>query len=369
MASRSWLEKDFYAILGVPKGASKDEVKKAYRKLALKHHPDRNPGSKEAEERFKDIGEAYDVLSDPSKRAEYDQLRDAVAAGATGGGFPGGFRVEDFGFGEEFDLDDFMRTVFGSRMGGGVGGRRPSRQRGTDVETTVTLSFDEAVLGSERRLQLELPVACSECGGAGGKNPRACPQCGGRGAVAASQGLFAMQQTCPGCNGRGTVVEEACAGCGGAGVRRERRTITVKIPAGVSEGSRIRVRGRGEAGAGGGPSGDLYVRVAVTPHPFFGRKGDDLTLMLPITFPEAVLGSRVKVPTLEGAVTLKIPPGTSSGKTFRIRGRGVPRKDGAGDLLVTAQVAVPQKLSKEERELVERLSALGGDSPRSHLGV
>jgi molecular chaperone DnaJ len=353
----------------VPKGASAQEIKKAYRKLALEHHPDRNPGNTQAEERFKDIGEAYQILSDPEKRREYDQLRDAMSAGA--GGFPGGrVRVEDFGFGEEFSVDDFLRSVFGGRFGGGFGDVARGPQRGSDVETEIRLSFEEAAQGTERKLRLDLPTACNICGGAGGTNPTTCQQCGGRGVVATNQGLFAMQQSCPRCGGRGTVVEKPCAACSGSGVRRQARDITVKIPPGVSDGSRIRVRARGEAGPGGGPAGDLYVRVAVSPHPFFGRSADDLTLTLPITYAEAALGAKVKVPTLNEPVTLKIPAGTSSGKTFRIRGRGIPKRSGgAGDLLVTVQVAVPQKLSKRERELMEELASTGETSPRSHLGV
>jgi molecular chaperone DnaJ len=325
VASRSWVEKDFYQVLGVPKGASAEEIKKAYRRLALKHHPDRNPGNKEAEERFKDI------------------------------------------FGEEFDLGDFFERVFGTRTGFRTTARRG--RRGSDVETTVTLSFEEAVQGTQRRIGLEVPVACSACGGSGGKDPRPCPRCQGRGAVVEGLGPFGLSQTCPQCRGRGAVVSQACAGCGGSGVRRERREVTVRIPAGVDDGARIRVRGRGEAGVGGGGAGDLYVRVRVSPHRFFGRRGEDLTLTLPVTFAEAALGAQVKVPTLQGPVTLKVPAGTTSGTTFRIRGRGISRNGHTGDLLVTVQVAVPKRLSKQERELVERLAQVSTESPRSHLGV
>ncbi|HVE92866.1 MAG TPA: molecular chaperone DnaJ [Actinomycetota bacterium] len=365
MASQSWINKDFYAALGVSKGATADEIKKSYRKLALQHHPDRNPGNKQSEEKFKDMAEAYDVLSDPKKRAEYDQLRDAVAAGG-GRGWPGGFRTDDLG--DEFDLQDFLQTVMGGSGGGFGGFGRRGRRKGSDVETTVTLSFEEAALGSERRVSLDLPTTCSACGGSGGKNPKTCPQCSGRGTVANSKGPFAISQSCPGCRGRGTVSDDPCQGCGGSGTRKERREFTVKFPAGVSDGARIRVRGRGEAGSSGGGSGDLFVRVSVAAHPFFSRRGDDLTITLPLTFAEAALGAQVKVPTLSEPVTLKVPPGTSSGKTFRIRGRGIPRRAGAGDLLATVQIAVPQKLSKAERDAVEKLAA-SEESPRSHLGV
>lgn len=312
MASQSWIDKDFYEVLGVPRTASADEIKKRYRKLALEHHPDRSGGS---DERFKEIGEAYDVLKDAEKRPEYDKLRDAIASGA-GRGFPGGgFRAQDFGFGEEFDIEDLLNAMFGGGRGGGFGAdffgrsRGPVARRGSDVEAEVEVSFEESINGAERRLRFDL---------------------------------------------------------GG-----DQRDFTVKIPPGVSDGQRVRVRGRGGKGSPGAESGDVYVRVRVAPHPFFGRRGHDLTLTLPVTYPEAALGANVKVPTLNGAVTLKIPAGTSSGRTFRIRGKGVPkgRSDGRGDLLATVQVAVPAKLEKEERELVERLSSLENGSPRTHLGV
>ncbi len=317
MASQSWIDKDFYQVLGVAKTATADEIKKTYRKLAMQYHPDRNPG-KEGEDKFKEVGEAYSVLSDTDKRAEYDKLRDAIASGAGfGGGMPGGFRVEDFGFGEEFDVEDLLSQLFGGAFSGS--GQRPGRvafnfggggnpfrrgpQRGRDVETEVTLSFEEAASGSERK------------------------------------------------------------------IRTTSGDVTVRIPAGVKDAQRIRVRSRGEQ-VKGAESGDLYVRVKVAPHAFFGRKDADLLLTLPITFAEAALGSEVKVPTLNGPVKLKIPAGTSSGRTFRIRGRGVNKPDGnKGDLLATVQVSVPEKLSKEEKELVEELAKSNGESPRKHLGV
>jgi molecular chaperone DnaJ len=311
MASQSWIDKDFYALLGVAKSASADEIKKAYRKLALQYHPDRNPG-KDAEDKFKDIGEAYAVLSDKDKRAEYDKLRDAMASGY---GFPGGGRVhvQDFGFGEEFDVEDLLSQLFG-RMGGfgdfrvGRGGRvQTMPRRGRDVETEVTLSFEEAARGTERRIRVDLPTG--------------------------------------------------------------RREVTVKIPAGVSDGARVRARAAGETSQGG-ESGDLYARVRVQPHKFFGRKGSDLTLTLPVTYAEAALGSDVRVPTLNGPVTLKIPAGTSSGRTFRLRGRGIKRADGtSSDLLATVQVAVPEKLNKKQKDLVAQLAETEKGSPRKHLGV
>lgn len=308
MASQSWIDKDFYAILGVPKTAAADEIKKAYRRLALEHHPDRNPGG---EEKFKEVGEAYSVLSDPEKRAEYDKLREAMSSGV--GGFPGGsrFRVSDFGFGEEFDVEDLLSQLFGGRGGFGpfgFGRVQTVARRGRDVETTVKLSFEEACEGAERKIRIDLPTG--------------------------------------------------------------RRDVTVRIPPGVRDGSRIRVRARGETAPQGGEPGDLYVRVQVSQHRFFGRRGRDLTLTLPVTFTEAALGADVKVPTLNGAVTLKIPPGTSSGKTFRLRGHGIKQSDGTkGDLLATVQVVVPSKLTRKQRELVEELASSNKDSPRKQLGV
>jgi molecular chaperone DnaJ len=314
VASQTWIDRDFYEILGVPQDASVDDIKKRYRKLALEHHPDRNPG-KENEDRFKEIGEAYSVLSDASKRAEYDKLREAIRSGYAGG--PGGFRAQDFGFGEEFNVDDLLRQIFGdgafSSSGFGpfsrVGfGRVQTRaRRGRDVETEVTISFHEAMQGTERKVRIDFPSG--------------------------------------------------------------RRDVTVRIPPGVADGARIRARARGEQGAEGGDAGDLYVRVKVAPHRFFGRRGKDLTLTLPVTFAEAALGADVNVPTLNGSVKLKIPAGTSSGRTFRLRGRGIKGADGAkGDLLATVQVTVPEKLSKKQKELVRELYE-GDESPRKHLEV
>jgi molecular chaperone DnaJ len=315
MASQTWIDKDFYDILGVAKGASADDIKKAYRKLALQHHPDRNP-DKASEERFKEIGEAYSVLKDPQKRAEYDKLRDAMRSGFAGGmpgGFPGNFRVTDFGFGEEFDVDDLLRQIFGDRFAGsgfsgfGFGRAQPRARRGRDIETEVEISFDEAMTGTERKVRIDLPSG--------------------------------------------------------------RREVTVRIPAGIADGARVRARARGELGSEGGEAGDLYVRVKVAPHRIFGRRGRDLTMTLPITFAEAALGAEVKVPTLNGSVKLKIPAGTSSGRTFRLRGRGVKVADGSkGDLLATVQVAVPSKLSREQKELVQKLAEMQ-ESPRKDLEV
>jgi len=374
---REWFEKDYYQVLGVPKNASQAEIKKAYRKLAQQHHPDANPGNARAEERFKEISAAYEVLGDAEKRKQYDQVRDMAAsgfgaggfpgAGFPGGGFPGGGRVrfEDIGFGDLGDL-------FGGLFGGRAGSPGRAAARGADLEAEVTVSFDEAMVGTTQAVRVTGPVPCETCGGSGaapGTAPSTCPQCGGVGQINVNQGLFQMSETCPRCRGAGRVVEEACPTCHGTGSRNRARTLQVRIPAGVRDGARIRLTGKGESGPPGGRPGDLYVNVRVRPHRFFGRKGSDLTLELPVTYPEAALGAHVKVPTLNGAVTMRIPPGTPNGKTFRLRGKGAPKRGGRGDLLVTVRVEVPRRLSKRERELLAQLHEVEGESPRRRLGV
>jgi molecular chaperone DnaJ len=372
---REWFDKDYYHVLGVPKNATAEEIKKAYRKLAQKHHPDANPGNAQAEERFKEISAAYDVLGDEDKRKQYDQVRDMAASGfgqggfgggVPGGGFPGGGRVrfEDLG-GFGGDLGDLFGGLFGGR-----GRARPSR--GADLETEVTVSFDDAMSGTTVPVRLSGPAPCETCHGSGaapGTSPSTCPQCNGSGQIAVNQGPFQMSQTCPRCHGNGRVVEEACPTCGGSGSRRRTRSFQVRVPAGVRDGARIRLGGRGEPGPAGGQSGDLFVLVHVRPHAFFGRTGNDLTVQLPLTYSEAALGAAVQVPTLNGPVTMKVPGGTPSGKTFRLKGKGAPKRGGAGDLLVTVQVEVPQKLSKPEKELLRQLSEMEKDSPRRRLGV
>jgi molecular chaperone DnaJ len=378
-ARREWFEKDYYAVLGVPKNASSAEIRKAYRKLAQQHHPDTAKGDPAAEERFKEISAAYDVLGDQEKRAAYDRVREMGASGfgpgfggagwpgGAAGGWPGGVRYE------QVDVDD-LSDLFGGLFGGAGrrGGRRNAARRGADLETRVSLSFDDALAGTTRAVTIDGPSPCSRCGGSGaepGTAPVTCPQCGGRGEIAENQGFFSMTRTCPRCGGAGRIVESPCTRCGGTGAERRSRTVRVGIPAGVRDGARIRVAGKGEPGVGGGPPGDLFVRVAVEGHPVFGRKGDDLTVELPITYPEAALGAKVQVPTLNGSVTLKVPAGTPSGKTFRIRGRGAPRAGGHGDLLVKVNVDVPSKLSKDEKELLQQLREVSPGSPRKRLGV
>ena len=369
---REWFEKDYYQVLGVPKNASAAEIKKAYRKLAQDFHPDRNRGNKDAEERFKEISAAYDVLGDAEKRKSYDQVREMSSSGF-GGGFPGagGQRVNVGGFTAE-DLGD-LGDLFGGLFGGGRRrGRRAEPARGSDLETEVRVSFDDAMHGSTVPVKIRGAATCQTCGGSGaepGTQPVTCPQCGGSGSVAVDQGMFQFAQPCPRCRGRGQIVEHPCRTCGGSGSVHRTREFSVKIPAGVRDGQRIRVRGRGEAGGAGVAAGDLYVKVRVAPHRIFGRRDADLTLDLPVSYSEATLGANVKVPTLNGPVTLKIPAGTANGRTFRVRGKGVPKKNGHGDLLVTVNVEVPKKISREEKELLSRLQDVQKESPRAGLGV
>jgi molecular chaperone DnaJ len=374
---REWFEKDYYAVLGVPKNADATAIKKAYRKLAQRYHPDANPGDASAEERFKEVSAAYDVLSDAEKRASYDRVREMGAAGfgVGGPGGPGGYPGGGFGGpggAQVMDLEDLLSGVFGGASRARTG--RPRATRGADLETEVRLSFDDAMAGVTLPVTLSGPAPCQTCKGSGaapGTQPVVCPECGGAGQLTVNQGFFQMAQTCPHCHGSGRVVETPCPTCHGSGVERRTRTIQVKIPAGVKDGARIKVAGKGEPGGPGGTAGDLYVRVRVDQHTTFGRSGDDLTLTLPVTYPEAALGAHVQVPTLNGPVTLKVPAGTPSGKTFRVRGKGAPRKGGGhhGDLLVTVQVDVPEKLSRDEKRLLEELRDAGDGSPRSSLGV
>lgn len=352
--SRAWLEKDFYKVLGVAENAPADEIKRAYKKLARQHHPDRNPGDRKAEERMKEISEANDVLGDPQKRAEYDEMRRMARGGFGSGGFGGGFsgvNVGDLG-----DLGDLFGGVFG-------GARRRGRRaaRGADLETSVHISFEQAAQGATVPVQVRRDAPCRTCAGSGDASgsAQACSTCRGTGMVQESQGLFSFARPCVTCAGAGRVVVTPCGACAGSGVETRSEELKVKIPAGVKDGARIRVRERGGAVAGG-QTGDLYVVVSVAPHPVFGRSDADLTLDLTLTYPQLALGATVSVPTLDEPVRLKIPAGTQPGRTFRVRGRGLPKRGGTGDLLVTVNVTVPSKLGAEERELIERLAALDG---------
>ncbi|OUS90061.1 molecular chaperone DnaJ [Rhodococcus sp. NCIMB 12038] len=376
MSQREWIEKDFYKELGVSSNASADEIKKAYRKLARDLHPDANPGDTKAEERFKSVSEAHAVLSDPAKRKEYDEARRLFASGGFGqggggfnpgaGGFgQGGFDINDlFGGGGaaagDGGLGDIFGGLFNRGAGGGGGGatRTTNRpRRGSDVETETTLEFREATLGVTVPLRLTSPSPCTTCHGSGAKpgtSPRVCPRCNGTGIVSRNQGAFGFSEPCDDCRGTGSIIDSPCEVCHGNGVTNRTRTITVRVPAGVSDGQKIRLAGQGEAGLRGAPSGDLFVTVRVRPDKVFGRNGDDLTLVVPVSYGELVLGTTVSVPTLEGRVGVKIPAGTADGRILRVRGRGVPKRaGGAGDLLVTVKVAVPQKLDDPATEALK----------------
>ncbi|MEU7955982.1 molecular chaperone DnaJ [Micromonospora humida] len=385
MSSKDWIEKDFYATLGVEKSASSDEIKKSYRKLARESHPDHNPGDPKAEERFKGVSEAYAVLGDDAKRREYDEMRSlfgsgAFRRGARGPGQPGGapFDVSDlFGGGGGGDnrfggggFTDLFSSIFSG--GGGAGPTRArGPARGRDVEAEVALDFGDAVRGVTLPLTLRAPGVCDTCHGNGAKpgtQPTACPVCHGAGVTTRDQGSFSFSEPCRNCQGVGTVVEEKCPECQGTGGVTKARTLNVRFPAGVADGQRIRLAGRGEPGQRGGPAGDLFVQVKVRPDDLFGRTGDDLTLAVPITFAEAVLGTDLRVPTLDGAVTLRVPPGTPSGRVLRARGKGVVRRDGrAGDLLVTLDVVVPATVSDEARAALESFAGATPPAAREHL--
>jgi len=358
-----------YETLGVPKGASADEIKKAYRKLARRYHPDRNPGDAAAEERFKQIGEAYEVLSDPEKRKQYDTFGQTFrpGQGPAGGGFQG-FDFSGAGPGAAgFDLGDLFGGLF-NRGGGRTAGREA--QRGADVEAQVQISFPDSLRGATVKVPVEKANACTTCRGSGaapGTAPTICPVCKGRGVTSESQGFFALSQPCGRCGGAGTVIESPCPTCHGSGRLRSTKTYQVRIPAGVRDGTRIKVRGKGEAGPRGGEPGDLYVVTRVAPSPLFARRGDDLLLEVPVTFSEAALGGQVELPTPDGAtVRVKVPAGSTDGKTLRVKGRGAPKLNGGGtgDLLARVRIAVPAKLSKQEREALEKL----GEIERSDHG-
>jgi molecular chaperone DnaJ len=369
---REWFEKNYYDVLGVSESADAKEITRAYRKLARQHHPDANPGNDQSEERFKEISAAYDVLGDEAKRKEYDEVR---RLGPMAGGFgqPGGgsYRFEDGG-----DLSGLFAQFFG---GGASQGGRASRARGAgpargaDLESELTLSFVDAVHGVTTAVHLTSDAACETCNGSGarpGTIPQTCPTCNGRGVTDDNQGFFSFSQPCRDCGGRGRIITDPCPDCRGKGTRRRAREVKVRVPAGVGDRQRIRLKGRGEPGRNGGPAGDLFVTVRVSPHELFGRKANNLTIDVPVTFAEAALGSDIRVPTLDGEpVTIRIPPGTRSGRTFRVKGRGIDTGKHTGDLLVTVDVTVPSKLNADERKAVEALAAAAKESPRDYLGL
>jgi len=377
--NKDWLEKDFYAVLGVSKDASADEMKKKYRKLARELHPDKNPGDAKAEARFKEVSEAYDVLSDPEKRKEYDEARALFASGGFGGGgfggggFGGGqynVNYEDL-FGQDSGgFGDFLGGVFNRGRGGG---RARQPRRGQDLESDLTLSFEDALDGVTVPLRLSSEGSCATCKGTGAKAgtvPRMCPTCNGSGQTARNAGGFAFAEPCPTCKGRGLYVDDPCPSCRGSGRGMSTRTVQARIPAGVKDGSRIRLKGKGGPGERGVPAGDLFVKVSVAAHPVFGRKGENITVDVPVTFAEAALGADISVPTPRGeSVKVRIPAGTANGRTFRVRGKGVRGKDGKnGDVLATVHVAVPQNMSSEAREALEKFAeATASEDPRKDL--
>jgi molecular chaperone DnaJ len=360
------VKRDYYEVLGVGRGASDQEIKSAYRKLALQYHPDRNPNNPDAEEKFKEASEAYAVLADAEKRELYDRYGHAGLGATQGAGFDASV-FQDFSdiFGEFFG--------FGDLFGGGRTGRRQRMQRGADLREDLTLEFEEAVFGTEKKIIYRRHENCDSCGGSGsahGKAPAACRACGGRGQVRYQQGFFSIARTCPTCQGLGTVISDPCAKCKGEGRVVVEKTIDAKIPAGVEDGTRVRFSGMGEAGTTGGSYGDLYVVLSVKEHPFFERRGNDLYCLVPISFTQAALGSEITVPTLESEHTLKIPEGTQSGTVLKVRGKGVPVLNGygKGDLYVEVRVHTPTKLTKRQRELLEELAGLSHveNKPQRH---
>jgi len=375
-------EKDYYAALGVAKDADAAAIKRAYRKLARELHPDKNPDDTKAEARFKDVSEAYDVLSDDTRRKEYDEMRSLYANG--GGRTPGAYGgrgPSGGGGGVPFNLDDLLNQRAGAGSGG-VGGlfgdlfsRAPGRgpRRGDDLLAELTISFDDALRGIEATVRLPGAAACSNCAGLGtrpGTVPRTCPTCQGLGVVSRSQGGFALSEPCPECRGKGSIIDDPCPVCHGTG--RQERVQRIRVPAGVADGQHLRVRGRGGAGERGGPAGDLEVIVHVIPHPVFGREdgaAGTVTIVVPVSYPEAALGADVRVPTPDGsAVTVRVPAGTSSGRRLRVRGRGAPTSGGGhGDLLVTIDVAVPSQLSPAARKALEEYANEHHDDLRAHL--
>lgn len=373
---REWFEKDYYATLGVPKDASAKDIKKAYRKLAQENHPDSNPGNAEAEERFKDISQAYSVLSDTEKRKQYDQAKEAFGTGGFGGfgGFPGGqggFRVEDAG-----DIGDIFEGFrgLGDLFGFGGGRRRGAGPvPGEHLYTDLNLSFTEALQGTTTDVAVTGPTVCRVCKGSGaepGTSTITCPTCRGTGSVATGQGMFSISQPCPTCHGTGTSVVTPCHNCNGRGTEQRARKLKVRIPAGIKNNAVVRLAGKGAPGRNGGEPGDLHVRIHVGKHPIFKRKGRHLRIDVPVTFTEAALGADIYVPTLDGRVKLRLPAGTESGRTFRIKGKGVDTGTGfPGDLLATVKITVPKNIDDESKALLEKLRDHEDADVRRHLEV
>ncbi len=357
-------KKDFYEVLGVNRDASDDEIKKAYRKLAMKFHPDRNPDNPKAEEQFKEAKEAYEILSDANKRAAYDQYGHA-GVDPQAGGFGGGFSGGGGGFGDAFA--DIFGDIFGGRAGGGGGGRS-NIYRGADLRYNLEISLEQAAKGTETKIRIPTMEVCDTCSGSGAKSgtqPKTCPTCQGSGQVRLQQGFFSIQQTCPKCHGTGRIIPDPCGTCHGAGRVKQHKTLSVKIPAGVDEGDRIRLAGEGEHGVNGGPPGDLYVQIHLKAHSVFQRDHNDLHCEMPISFTTAALGGEIEIPTLDGAAKIKIPAETQSGKVFRLRGKGIKgvRSHVHGDLLCHVVVETPVNLTERQKELLRELEEISqGDS-------
>lgn len=348
-------KRDYYEVLGVNRNASEIEIKKAYRRLALQCHPDKNPEDKQAEERFKELSEAYAVLSDPQKRATYDQFGHAGMEG-------GGFSTGGFGFGGG-SFEDVFGDLFGDLFGG-LGARRGRGRRGDDLRYNLTISFEEAAFGLETKIQIPRHVVCEECNGNGAKRgttPRTCPTCQGAGQVRYQQGFFSLSRPCPDCGGEGRIIDQPCPACRGAGRVRRKRTISLKIPAGVETGNRLKLSGEGDLGTGGGPPGDLYVVISVKEHPIFQREGPNIICEVPISFVQAALGCELEVPTLKGKVKIKVPVGTQSGKVMKLSGQGFPSLQGygRGDQLVVLRVETPTRLTPRQKELLEEFAQEG----------
>ncbi len=373
MTNSEWANKNYYADLGVSSTASEDEIKKAYRKLARQNHPDNNPDDKAAEDRFKKAAEAYDVVGDETKRKEYDELKALLASGGVrggfgsgGGGFPGGFRTSTDGFDPSdlfggagqsggFSADGGLGDIFGGLFNRGSSPRQSARPtRGADVETEITLEFTEAAKGTTIPVELTGDAPCSTCHGSGSKsgNPSTCGHCNGSGFTSENKGAFGFSAPCTNCNGTGEVITDPCPDCSGRGTVRRTRSITVRIPAGVEDGQKVRLAGQGEAGPNGKPAGDLFVKVHVKNDQVFQREGNNILLTVPVSFVELALGGAISVPTLDKPVTLKLSAGTPDGRTLRVRGRGIKTRGGAGDLMVTVQVTVPKNLDESASELL-----------------
>ncbi len=346
--------KDYYKILGVDRNASDEEIKRAFRRLARKYHPDLNPGNKEAEERFKEINEAYSVLSDLEKRRQYDQ-------GET-------FRFEGFDFGKtgwrdifDFDFGDIFSDIFGHRG-------REVPKKGNDIIIATELSFEEAYNGQIKNINFSRRIQCPQCRGTGGSDWFNCPQCNGKGATRTTRGFFSIQETCHRCNGTGKIPSKKCTNCGGSGLITKMESLNIKIPPGVDNGSRVKVRGMGEAGSAEGPPGDLIIEIVLKPHPFFKREGSALYIDVPVTFTEAVLGAKIEIPTLNGKTVMTIPKGTQGGQKFKLKGKGFPRPEGGhGDMYVTVQIAVPDKIDDKEIEIIKRVESLYKEKPRKKI--